>query len=128
MHINRGLSWFLNPIIRWFSMDTRPIEYAEFPAIGSDACTWETELYDLYSNKKEAHLHMNDLHVIELVHYKSNLRLEHEFLVATVLDVSGKTRYLLLDRHSPDGNGNQATSGGSTPMQSSEAMDQISQR
>jgi hypothetical protein len=58
-------------------------------------------LVDAYTVPKSMHTAMGNLYVLEIVHYKSYVRLEHEYLVAMIKGQLGGCQRLQLERSLP---------------------------
>jgi hypothetical protein len=98
MPLKRWLSSLLRPILSVLGMSDTSWAYLEFPSTPIVVENWERQLVDKYSTSDDAYNHMNDIRVLKIAHYKSTVRLEHEYLMATIKEKQGQRRSLQLER------------------------------
>jgi len=97
MPLKHWLSLLLCPILSVLGMSDTSWAYLEFPSTPIVVENWERQLVDKYSTLDDAYNHMNDICVLNIAHYKSTVRLEHENFVATIKEKQGKCRSLQLE-------------------------------
>lgn len=97
---------FFHPILRFLGMLSHPPSELEFPSeIGVEV--WEALLRERYCSRDPVkgpkdRSRMETLKVITIRRYKEKRNVEHEYLVAKVLDPdSNNLHYLRFDRTSP---------------------------
>jgi hypothetical protein len=88
------LSSLLHLILGALGMSDTSWAYLEFPSTPIVVENWERQFVDKYSTWDDAYNHMNDICVPKITHYKSTVRLEHEY---TIKEKQGKCRSLQLE-------------------------------